>query len=151
MQYLIIFLIIAADQIVKAIVDSSMGVGESVPVIDGFFHITYIQNTGAAFSFMEGHPGILSIITGVVLAAVLIYLAKEGKKHGRFLDLSLILIIAGGVGNLIDRVLRGFVVDMFDFQVWPVFNIADIAICAGCVMLVIYMLFIEPRQKKKGQ
>ncbi len=149
MQYICIVIIIVLDQIVKAFVDSSMEVGQSVQVWGDFFKITYVQNTGAAFSFMEGHPGLLSFVTGIVLAALLGYIAVKGKSYDRFLTVSLAFIIAGGVGNLIDRVLRGFVVDMFDFGFWPVFNIADIAICLGCAMLVVYMLFIEPKKKKK--
>lgn len=149
MYYLILAGIVLLDQFTKLLVNSLMYVGESIPVINNVFHITYIHNTGAAFSFMAGHTMFLAGLTAGVLLALLVYMIHGYKRHQRVLNLTLAFIIAGGVGNLIDRMVRGYVVDMFDFRIWPVFNIADIAICIGCMLLVIYVLFLEPKGKHR--
>ena len=136
-------IIILLDQAVKARVHSAMEPGQSIPVIRNIFHLSYVQNTGAAFSFMKGHTGLITIFTGILLAAILVYLLVWARDKSGFFTCSLLLIAGGGVGNLIDRVARGYVVDMFDFRFWPVFNVADVAICVGCVMLVVYLLILD--------
>lgn len=148
MYYIILLVIIGIDQIVKAIIASSMTVGQSIPVIQNIFHITYIQNTGAAFSMMSGRTVLVAIFTAVVLIGLLASMIYNYKKMDKVLKLCYALIISGGLGNLIDRFSRGFVVDMFDFRVWPVFNVADIAICVGCGLLLLYVIILEPRKNK---
>lgn len=151
MQYILLLVILAADQIVKKFVASGMNPGDSIPVINNVFHITYVQNTGAAFSMMSGKTVILTVFTAIVLVGLFVYMVKMYNKMDATLRSCYALIIAGGIGNLIDRVLRGFVVDMFDFRIWPVFNVADIAICIGCTLLVAYVAIIEPKKKKHGK
>lgn len=141
--YVLLPLIVAIDQVVKARVASLMQPGQSIPVIHDVFHLSYVQNTGAAFSFMKDHTELITIFTGILLAALLVYLLGWAREKSGFFTCSLLLIVGGGAGNLIDRVVRGYVVDMFDFRFWPVFNVADIAICVGCVMLVVYLLFLD--------
>jgi signal peptidase II len=84
----------------------------------------------------------------IVIAFVLVYLIKRQKKEHWCLLLSLSLIAAGGLGNLIDRALNGYVVDFLDFRIWPIFNVADISVCVGCGLLVLYVFFIEPKRSK---
>ena len=148
---LLIAAIVAVDQMVKYWVDAYLSLDESIPVIPGIFHITYVQNTGAAFSLCSGQAGTLVIFTGLVILLLLAYFEKNAATMAKSLRLCFTLIIAGGAGNLIDRVVRGFVVDFFDFRIWPVFNIADIAICAGCGLLMFYILVLEPRAKKNDK
>ena len=141
--YALFPIIITLDQAIKSRVDAVMEPGQSIPVIRDVFHLSYVQNTGAAFSFMKGHTELITIFTGILLAALLVYLLGWAREKSGFFTCSLLLIVGGGAGNLIDRVARGYVVDMFDFRFWPVFNVADIAICVGCAMLVIYLLILD--------
>ncbi len=147
MQFILLLAILAVDQIVKNIVSKGMLQGESIPIIQDVFHITYVQNTGAAFSIMSSKTVLLTAFTGIVILGLLIYMIKMYSHMDKTLRTCYAMIIAGGAGNLIDRIVRGFVVDMFDFRIWPVFNVADIAICVGCALLIIYVAFIEPRKK----
>ena len=120
--------IILLDQIVKFAVRELMYVGESIPVIENVFHLTYVQNRGAAFSLFSG-SGFMLIVLPVIALAVAVWYMETHKDVHWTLPLSLSLIIAGGLGNLIDRLFLGYVTDMIDFKIWsPVFNIADIAV-----------------------
>ena len=141
--YLIIAAIIVSDRIVKLLVSSNLAVGETIPLIENVFHITYVQNRGAAFSMWEQQWLILVVLPAVVMLAGMILLYVRRKTWNRFYLLSISFICGGGLGNLIDRTAQGYVVDMFDFRVFPVFNIADIFICAGCGLLLLYIIFIE--------
>ncbi len=143
--YAVILFIIIIDQISKLYIRMGMDFNQSIPVIDGFFHITFVRNLGAAFSILQGKQPLLIIVTFIALSAIIIYLAIKRKENHWLLALSLSLIAGGGLGNLIDRIRLGYVVDFFDFRVFPVFNIADISICIGCGLFILYLLFIEPK------
>ena len=145
MYFIIIALILVADQLVKYLVQSAMELNQSIPLIDGIFHITYIHNYGAAFSILQNKTVFLIIIQVVVITGILIYLIKKRNTEHSIMLLSLSLIVAGGFGNLIDRILKGYVVDFLDLRVWPIFNVADISVCVGCGLMVLYVLFIEPK------
>lgn len=149
MYFIIIAAVVALDQLTKYLIRANMELDSSVPVIDGIFHITYIHNSGAAFSMFQGKTEFLIAIQVVVIVAVLAYLIKRRRKDHWCLLLALSLIVAGGLGNLIDRAASGYVVDFLDFRVWPVFNAADISVCTGCGLLALYVLVIEPRRKEK--
>lgn len=150
MWYLVlIVLLVFADQAVKAIIQAQFQIFESVPVIDGVFHLTYVKNTGAAFSIFEGKQGYFIAITAIVSCVLIIYLIKNLRRADRTLLVAISLITSGGIGNLIDRLKQGYVVDFFDFRIWPVFNIADIAVTCGCGLLILYLLVIEPKKAKK--
>ncbi len=128
-----------------------MDLYQSIPIIDGIFHITYIQNTGAAFSMFSGHAGILALVTVIITIGILFYLFKLRKDGHWALMLSLSLIVAGGLGNIVDRLSLKYVVDFLDLRVWPIFNLADVYVCCGCGLLVVYVFFIEPRlNSQKG-
>ncbi|MBR6529652.1 MAG: signal peptidase II [Firmicutes bacterium] len=150
-RYLWVVGIILLDQIVKLVVRSTMYVGQSIPVINDIFHFTYVQNRGAAFNMLDGKSVILIAIPTIAIAVAIWYMEKHLEEHWT-LFVSLVLVIAGGIGNLIDRCFMGFVTDMFDFRFWPVFNVADIAVCVGAGILVLYTFaFYEEKEKKDNE
>lgn len=117
-----------------------MSVGESVNVLGGFLKITFVQNTGAAFNMMSGQRIFLVIIPVAAIAAGVVYMLKNKNEHP-LMHYALTMIIAGGIGNIIDRIAFGWVTDMFDLTIFPpVFNVADIAVVVGCVLLIFYVL-----------
>lgn len=128
-------LVFIIDQLVKHLVVSTMHLGQSFPVIKGIFHITYVLNPGAAFGMLE-HQRWFFIL--VALAAVLLGAAfyKKLQQESFLMRSGAGLLLGGAVGNLADRIQSGLVVDFLDFRIWPVFNIADIAICAGAGILI---------------
>ncbi len=148
MYFVIIVLIIALDQLMKALIRFHMDLNTTIPLIDGIFHVTYIHNYGAAFSLFENKTFFLIGMQLIVIGAMIIFLAKKHKKENWSFLLSLSMIVAGGLGNLIDRIRFGYVVDFLDFKVWPIFNVADIAVCTGCGLLILYILWLEPKSKK---
>lgn len=148
MYFIIIAIVIAFDQLTKYLIQANFELNSTIPLIDGIFHITYIHNSGAAFSLFQNKTGFLIAMQLIVISIVVIYLVKKQKKEHWCLLLSLSLIVAGGVGNLIDRAMNGYVVDFLDFRFWPIFNVADISVCVGCGLLVLYMFFIEPKRSR---
>lgn len=138
---------ILLDQITKIIIRNTMAVGESIPVWGDFFRLTYVKNTGAAFSMLSGERALLIILPLLVLAGAAWYFYKHPGKHWLFYA-AWSMIIAGGIGNLIDRAVFGWVTDMLDFSIFPpVFNIADIGVTVGCGLFMIYILMEERFQK----
>ena len=128
-------LVFVIDQLVKHLVVSTMHLGQSFTVIKGIFHITYVLNPGAAFGMLE-HQRWFFIV--VALAAVLlgVFFYRKLQQESILMRSGAGLLLGGAVGNLADRIQSGLVVDFLDFRVWPVFNIADIAICAGAGILI---------------
>ena len=128
-------LVFVIDQLVKHLVVSTMHLGQSFPVIKGIFHITYVLNPGAAFGMLE-HQRWFFIV--VALAAVLlgVFFYRKLQQESILMRSGAGLLLRGAVGNLADRLQSCLVVDFLDFRVWPVFNIADIAICAGAGILI---------------
>ena len=116
------------------------------------FHLTYVRNTGAAFNLFEGMSLFLQIVTLIALIFAVWFMEKHLQRHWT-LPLSMIMIISGGAGNLLDRVMLGYVTDLFEFKLihFPVFNVADIAICTGCFILVLYtFVFDRPAEEKEN-
>lgn len=149
MLYIIVIVgVIVLDRIVKTAVAGSMSVGDSIPVLGDFFHITYIQNSGAAFSMLQNHPTILIILPAVVILIGILIICTGTKKYKPVFLWALSLMCGGGLGNLTDRLAYGKVIDMFDFGFFPVFNVADISVCVGCGLLVLYMIVYENSSKK---
>ena len=149
LRYFVILGVLLADHLVKLLVRGTMYCGQTITVIDGVFNITYVQNRGAAFSLFSGRGPMIMVITFIALCIAVWYMERHKEEHWTLL-LALELIISGGAGNLIDRALMGFVTDMFDMHFWPVFNIADIAICLGCGFLVLYM-FVFDKSSETGE
>ncbi|PWM36930.1 MAG: signal peptidase II [Clostridiales bacterium] len=152
---IVVFLGVMADQLTKLWVSGSL-MGEGVVrVIPGIINFRYVENTGMAFSMMSDMTLVLTVASGVLTVVMGVLLWKL-KSRGRFLCISLSLIMAGAIGNLIDRIFAGFVVDFIEFAFvnFAVFNVADICVCVGTAMLVIYILFSADRkkeEKKSGQ
>ncbi len=134
MTWIIIISAIAADRVSKVICRQYLRPLGSIPVIKGVFHLTYVENTGAAFGMLQGNTWFL-ILTSVLVSAVVAYLIWKVKPENRYVKLSLALILGGALGNLVDRVLLGYVVDFLDFRIWPVFNIADSCVVVGAILL----------------
>ena len=138
---LVIGLLVAVDQWVKYWVVANLSLGEMKGWIPGLVSFTYLQNSGAAFSMLENQQGFFTIVTVLVLAGASWYLYKNLKGSFWLLS-SLVLIIAGGIGNFIDRLMQGYVVDMFhlDFMNFAIFNVADAYLSVGVVLLMLVML-----------
>lgn len=142
-QFVIGLIVVAVDQIVKLIIRANMTTGQTISVIGDFFTITYIKNSGAAFSVFSGQRLLLTIIPIVLIICCIAYLVIK-KNVNKILSFALVMMISGGIGNLIDRIAFGSVTDMFKFSIFsPIFNMADIAVTFGCVILSIYILFEE--------
>lgn len=139
-----ILVMIAVDQAVKHWAFTVLQPQHTIPLIENVFHLTYIENRGAAFSMFASFDSrwIFVALAAVITLAICYALSKKLMQTALG-SWSLILIAAGAVGNAVDRVARGFVVDMFDFRLihFPVFNVADIFICVGGVLFVIYFMF----------
>lgn len=147
MFYLVAFLVLAADQFFKYLINRSMTLGQSLPLLDGFLKLTYVRNTGAAFSLFVGFSPYLSVI-GVIVAAVVIYYYYKIPNKSLVLQLGLASLLGGILGNLIDRLVRSFVIDYLDINIWPVFNFADIMINVG-VFLILCSFITAPGKEAK--
>ncbi|MBS3983749.1 MAG: signal peptidase II [Dethiobacter sp.] len=133
---LLAVLVILFDQLLKLLVVNTMSLNQSIPVITNIFHITYVHNFGAAFGLLAHRTGFIILVTVVVVFLLLVFL-RHLPKEQKLLRAALVLQLAGATGNLIDRVRMGYVVDFFDLRVWPVFNVADIAIVSGIGLLIL--------------
>ena len=148
---LLVIAIVTCDQLSKYSIRSLFSVNESVSVIGDFFELRYIQNDGAAFSSFAGKQAFLIAVSIIAIIGAAFFLRKM-KSEGAMFKVALLCIIAGGIGNLIDRFLLGYVTDMLSFSIFPpVFNIADIAVCLGCGILIIYVLFFMKDDKPKKE
>ena len=147
--FLISAVLVAADQITKALAVAYLRPVTTVPLIQDVLHLTYRENTGAAFSILNGFRWGF-VILAVVVSGVLIYINVARKIDSKLFFVSSILVVAGAIGNVIDRVATGAVVDFIDFRLidFPVFNFADICLTVGVVLLFVYFLFFYGRDKK---
>ncbi|MCI2062894.1 MAG: signal peptidase II [Eubacteriaceae bacterium] len=141
--YLIIITAAAIDRVLKYFVNTNMSPGETKPLLGDFVDLTYVRNNGAAFSILQDHRILLIALPALLIAVGLVYVTRHRKDRSNFMLTSLSLVIAGGLGNLIDRVMTGYVIDFIDFRFWPVFNFADICVTVGCVLLCIYVVFLD--------
>ena len=142
MYFLIPFLVLLiADQAVKHLIRTTMVQGQSIPIIENIFHITYIENPGAAFGILANQRMLFLILTAVIVG-VMIYLYCSLSNKKSLTAISLGIVVSGAIGNFIDRFMQGTVTDFLDFRIWPIFNIADIAICVG-LALICYFIIIK--------
>lgn len=143
--------LIALDQITKLIVANTMEYGQSISILGRFFELTYVHNTGAAWSMLEGKMGFFYLIS-IVALAVLGYFFLKTSASEKYTKLGLILMMAGTIGNFIDRLAYQYVIDFLDFVIFgydfPVFNVADSVLCIG-VMFILFDVFLESRGLKK--
>lgn len=145
---------ICIDRIVKAWAQSALKPpdGGSIDLIEGVFRFSYVENRGAAFGILQNQRYIFIVLTIAVTLYLLYKLFLSSKKLPMFANISLSLIIGGAVGNLFDRIVYGYVVDMFDFHLinFAVFNVADSCVVVGVILLCIWVLFLEGKDKKQG-
>ena len=142
--------LVALDQLVKYLVRAQIPLGESVPFLPHIMDLTYVQNTGAAFSLLRQHTWLLTLISAVVVLAMC-WLLIRGFFKTRLGLISAALVLAGGVGNLIDRAVFGYVTDMFQttFIDFAVFNVADCCITIGIPLLFLYVWRCADKDEKK--
>lgn len=144
--------IILFDQASKFYIQHNMDIGESIPIIKGIFHITYIENPHTAFGLFKYQITffVIAMVISVILA-ILIYKKIIFKKDS-FMYIPLTLVLGGAIGNLIDRArIDGRVIDFIDFRIWPIFNFADLAIVCGMLVLLIHVLFHAPEKEDERE
>lgn len=134
--------VVILDQFSKYIVVENMALGESIPIIEEVFHLTYILNPGAAFGMFAHNRLFFIAIAGIVIG-IIIWARREILASPWEVKVGCGLFLGGAIGNLIDRARQGLVIDFFDFRIWPVFNIADIAICIGVGLIIWNLLKTE--------
>ncbi len=148
-------IVVVADQISKAVIEKNLFLNEFITIVPNFFDIRYIRNTGAAFGIMSRLPDSwrLPFLVGVSLVAMglILYLFIKAEKERPVYALSLCLVFAGALGNLIDRIALGEVRDFLHLHIynlsWPIFNVADSSISVGIVLLAWQLIIVEPRLK----
>ena len=147
-----IFLLVLFDQMIKLIVSNKIPYLDSITIIPSFFSLTFVKNTGAAFSMLEGKINFFVLLSGAAIIGIIYYLYKKFNKKG--ITITLGLILAGIIGNLIDRIRLGYVIDYLDFEFgtyhFAIFNFADICIVIGCFLLII-LLWREDQHESKNK
>lgn len=135
------------DQLSKILVINTISGVKTVPIFENVFHLTYWENRGAAFGIMQNQRLILLIITIAVVVFACVYMVAKKPKSFMFTS-SLTLLIGGAIGNMIDRIFKGYVVDFLDFRLidFPIFNVADCFVVVGAILLCIYLIFIEGKK-----
>ena len=155
---LIVFLVvIALDQSTKLMIQQTLPLHKTVEIIPGFFNLIHVRNTGGAFGIFGGEKGpvgsVLFVVASLIAVGILVVLFLRVKEHEKTLAFSLALLLSGAIGNLLDRLSYGEVIDFLDFHVslyhWPAFNVADSAISIGIGLMALELLIKE--QKKPGK
>lgn len=142
--------ILILDRLTKVAAEHLLSLHQSLPVIPGFFHFTLVHNTGAAFGLFRNWVILLALTSAAVLLLLWVSLVKaHANPRLSSYRLPLALVFGGALGNLIDRVFRGYVIDFIDGRVWPVFNVADSAITIGAILLAVSLLKDELRERKR--
>ncbi len=141
-------IVIGLDRLSKYYIEASMWPGMSIPVIKNVFHITYIINPGAAFGILEYQTGFFIVVSVLMVAAAIWYVPRVPVQY-RLLRYGIGLLTGGAMGNLFDRIRYGGVVDFLDFRIWPIFNIADIAIVCGVGCIIITYLYVMRKEEEK--
>lgn len=149
---LVIAGLVLTDQLIKVIVLKYLAPVGSYVLVNKFLSLTYVENTGAAFGSFSSNTVILSVVTAAVVIVGLIYLLR-GKIKNKLAYWCITVIISGGIGNLIDRIFRGFVVDYIEplFVNFAVFNFADILVTCGAIILIIYLIYDMVKDAKNGK
>ena len=141
-------LLLVADQITKVNAAANLAVNGDIKVWEGVLHFTYVENRGAAFGMMQGGKWFFLIVTAVAVIGLVWFLFKERKSMHFLMQFSICLLLSGAIGNLIDRVALGYVRDMIYVAAinFPVFNVADMAVCVGCGLLILDVLFFKGKK-----
>ena len=146
----IMVLAVFLDQLTKYLTILFLKPVDTLPIIEDVLHLTYVENTGAAFGMMKAQRWLFMIVSTVAIIALLIYLFKK-KTQPKLENLAIAFIVGGGIGNMIDRVLLGYVVDMIDFRLinFAVFNVADSFVCVGAGLLMLYIILSGVKEYKE--
>ena len=128
-------IILILDQITKFLIRANFQLSQSVPVIKNILHFTYITNTGSAFGLFKGYK-LFFVFFSIIVIIIILYNLKKIKQNQKLMQFSVGFLLGGTIGNLIDRILYGHVVDFIDFRIWPVFNVADSAVTISVIILV---------------
>ena len=139
-------LVFVADRLTILLITTHMTEGESIPVLPNIFHITFVLNPGAAFG-MLAHSRSLFLVVGLAALAAVWYFRKEILAEDLAVRAGAALFVGGALGNLWDRFRTGLVIDFLDFRIWPVFNVADIAICTGVALIVLSLFRREAAEQ----
>lgn len=142
----IVLAVVITDQITKMLAVNYLQKINDIPIIQGFFHLNYVENPGAAFGLLAFRTQFFIVATVLIIFVILYFRRRIPLTHS-LVHLGLALQLGGASGNLIDRVVNGYVIDFFDFRIWPVFNIADTAITIGVALLCWEIL----REGKTGE
>jgi len=149
---LIVTLVVALDQLTKQFITRTMELGDSNPIIDNFLYITYHRNSGAAFGILQGRMIFFYIITAIAIIGIVIWLSKLNLKEEKLLAIALALILGGAVGNFIDRVIYQSVIDFVYTRWWgysfPIFNVADVALTIGGILMALDMMILDRLRSK---
>ena len=149
MQFLLYVLftaaVVAADQYTKYLTVANIPLYADVPFVPGLLQLTYVRNTGAAFSSFEGQQWLFALIFAAFTVAILYEYRKKSMPFTSLERWLIAAVYAGGLGNMIDRIRLGYVVDMIEttFMEFPVFNVADIFITCGCILLMVHLIFFN--------
>lgn len=147
----IAIIILILDQITKFVIASSMRIGDSFEVIPGFLNITSHRNNGAAWGILSGKMSFFVIITVIILIVLIVFYIKEAK-HNLFMQIALSLLFAGALGNFIDRLFHGEVVDFIDTYIFgynfPIFNVADSSLTIGVILIIISLLIDVKKENR---
>lgn len=137
--------LILLDQGTKLWVLASLKPIHNMTLVDGFMDLTFVENRGVAFGMFSGQRWFILLLTGIIAVGLIWFYMNMPKKKEYFpLRVSLVLVLAGAIGNIIDRLFRGYVVDFFEFTFfkWPVFNVADIYVVVGVILLALMIVFV---------
>ncbi len=148
-KYILCALVLLIDRVTKVWAVNVLNGKGFVDFIKGFVNLIYVENTGVAFGMLSDKLYVMLPITIAVIGiCIFIYLKNRGQS--KCFDYAMLLIITGAIGNVMDKISRGFVVDFinFEFMDFPVFNVADISVCSGAALLIIYILFFSDKKKE---
>lgn len=153
MYTLLLVILVALDQLTKSLAISHLKNTGMVKIVDNWLYLTYVENRGAAFGMLNDKPWFFTILASAFVIFMLYYVIKNRNSLGTFYKVSIVIIISGALGNLIDRIRLGYVVDfifsplggLYDF---PVFNFADVYLSVMAIILVIYMIFFEAKDSE---
>jgi len=156
---LIVFLVvIALDQSTKLMIQQTLPLHKKVEIIPGFFNLIHVRNTGGAFGIFGGEKGpvgsVLFVVASLIAVGILVILFLRVKEHEKTLAFSLTLLLSGAIGNLLDRLSYGEVIDFLDFYIspyhWPAFNVADSAISIGIGLMALELLIKEHKKPSRN-
>lgn len=132
------FIVLVLDQLAKFLIRKNFQLNESIPIIENILHFTYTTNTGSAFGLFRNF-NIFFIIFSIIVIIAIFYVIAKIKENEKVIQFALGLLLAGTVGNLIDRISIGAVTDFIDFRIWPIFNIADSAVTVSVIIFVVFL------------